>query len=308
MSPLLAVVGPTASGKTALAVEVAETLGAEIISADSMQVYRGMEIGVGAPTPDERARVKHHFVGTLDPGDYFSAGTFQRLARQVIEDLNRQGKPAVVVGGSGLYVRALIDGLFAGPQADESIRSRLHAEAEEQGVAALYERLEQRDPDYAADIQPGDLRRIVRALEVLEMTGRPFSDHHNEHRQTLESLETVQVALDYPRKQLYARIDARVDRMIEQGFIDEVRKLLDAGHEPHLMRLRSLGYPEFIAHLKDETTLEQAADAIKQNTRRFAKRQLSWFRGDTRIHWLPTTADTPPQAYSPAVLELLDHG
>ncbi len=308
MSPLLAVVGPTASGKTALAIEVAETLDAEIISADSMQVYRGMEIGVGTPTPGELARVKHHFIGTLDPGGHFSAGEFQRLARQILEDLNEHGKPAVVVGGSGLYVRALIDGLFAGPQADESIRVRLHAEAEEQGVPALYERLEHRDPDYAADIQPGDLRRIVRALEVLETTGRPFSDHHSEHRQNARSLETVQVALDYPREQLYARIDARVDRMIEQGFIEEIRKLLDAGHEPHLMRLRSLGYPEFIAHLKGEITLEQATGAMKQNTRRFAKRQLSWFRGDTRIHWLPTTTGTPPQAHASTVLGLLTPG
>jgi tRNA dimethylallyltransferase len=308
VNPLLAVVGPTASGKTRLAIEVAETLGAEIISADSMQVYRGMEIGVGTPMSEELTRVKHHFVGMLDPGDHFSAGEFQRLARRVIDDLTVQGKPAVIVGGSGLYVRALIDGLFEGPGADEFIRSRLHSEAEERGVAALYGRLEQQDPQYAAEIQPGDLRRIVRALEVLEMTGRPFSDHHSDHRQTGESLPAIQVALDYPREQLYARIDARVDQMIDRGLVDEVRRLVEAGYESRLLRLRSLGYPEFVAHLKGELTVDEAKDAMKLNTRRFAKRQLSWFRSDTRIHWLSTMADIPPEAHAPVVLSLLNAG
>jgi tRNA dimethylallyltransferase len=308
--PLLAVVGPTASGKTSLAIAVAERLRsqgreAEIISADSMQVYRGMEIGTAAPTPEEQARVRHHFVGFLDPGEYFSAGEFEQRARRVVGALHEVGKGAIVVGGSGLYVQALIDGLFPGPQADDSLRARLEDEAQERGTGTLYARLQGLDPEYAGVINRGDLRRIVRALEVHELTGRCISELHQEHRDNAAPLPAVQVALDYPRDQLYARIDARVDRILERGFLDEVRALADRGYEVHLERLRTLGYREFMAYLRSEQTYEQAADAMKQNTRRFAKRQLTWFRADERIRWLPTDSATPPQAHADAVLALM---
>lgn len=306
MSSVLAVVGPTASGKTRLAIELAERLGTEIISADSMQVYKGMEIGTAAPTPEEQACVKHHFVSFLDPGEVFSAGEFGRLARQEVARLNAQGKVAVVVGGSGLYVRSLIDGLFPGPSRNEAVRDRLHCEAEMSGVGALYTRLQQADPEYADIINANDLRRIVRALEVYELTGRPLSALHREHRERSTPLDAVQVVLDLPREALYARINDRLDAIIEQGFVDEVRALLDKGYEPRLLGLRSLGYREVIAYLLGERSLEEAAALIRQNTRRFAKRQLTWFRADPRVHWLPADPDASPALYVDQVLWLLD--
>ncbi|MCP4643625.1 MAG: tRNA (adenosine(37)-N6)-dimethylallyltransferase MiaA [bacterium] len=303
--PLLVIAGPTASGKTGLALALAERLDGEIVSADSMQVYRGMEIGTAAPTTEEQHRVPHHLVGFLDPGESFCAGAFERRARRVIRDLQQAGKAVVVAGGSGLYVQALVDGLFPGPAADQAIRARLQAEAEEHGAGALYDRLAQVDPDYADVIHDADLRRIVRALEVYEIAGRPMSELHREHRADAGPLHAVQVALDYPRAQLYDRINARVDRMLEQGYVDEVRRLLDQGYESHLRRLRTLGYCEFAAHLSGEQSYDDAVAAMKRNTRRFAKRQLTWFRADKRIHWLPTTAETPPESHVDEVLGLL---
>jgi len=290
---LIAVVGPTASGKTALAIELAERLGTEVISADSMQFYRGMEIGTGAPTAEELARVKHHFVGHLDPGEEFSAGAFERLGRERLAELNARGKTAVVAGGSGLYISALIDGLFPGPGKDAAIRARLHQEAQEHGVPALYARLCDVDPDYADIIQNNDLRRIVRALEVHELTGEPLSRLHRDHRGQTESLEAVQVALDRPREELYRRIDRRVDYMLERGLLDEVQALLDNGYAEHIERLRSLGYREMAAHLRGEYLLDEATELMKRNTRRYAKRQLTWFRADPRIRWLPINDRTP---------------
>ena len=304
MNCILAVVGPTASGKTSLAIELADRLHTEIISADSMQVYKGMEIGTGAPSAEELARVKHHFVSMLDPGTPFSAGEFERGARAIVERLNADGKPAVVVGGSGLYVRALLDGLFDGPAGDDTVRARLNAEAAATSVDAMYRRLQEIDPAYAAQIAPVDLKRIVRALEVYEITGQTFSALHAEHQAAQKPLSSVQVLIDWPRAQLYDRINARVDKMLADGFIDEVKRLVDAGYEKHLRRLRSLGYPEFLAHLRGELSLDEATGRMKQYTRNFAKRQLTWFRADRRIHWLPVECDNNPRDLPSKVLEL----
>lgn len=304
MIPLLAVVGPTASGKTSLAIRLAERLDTEIVSADSMQFYRGMEIGTGAPIAEELARARHHFVGFLDPSDDFSAGAYEVAARSVVADLNARGKTAVVVGGSGLYISALIDGLFPGPGKDETIRRRLQEEAEEGGVAGLYARLEQVDPDYANAINSNDLRRIVRALEVFEITGTPLSVLHREHREAAASLEAVQVAIEYPRDVLYARIEARVDAMIEMGLVGEVQRLLEAGYAPHIERLRSLGYREMAAYLRGECSIEEAVELMKRNTRRYAKRQITWFRGDPRVQWLPVTDATSADALVEAALRV----
>lgn len=283
---VLAIVGPTASGKSALAVLVAERLATEIVSADSMQFYRGMEIGTAAPTPDELARVRHHFVGFLSPNEEFSAGAYEVAAREVVAKLNARGKTAVVVGGSGLYVSALIDGLFPGPGKDEALRTRLHEEAEEAGVDELYARLENVDPAYADTINPNDLRRIVRALEVYELTGRPLSELHREHRASERPLRAVQVGLDWPREELYARIDARVDEMLERGLVAEVERLFAEGYAEEIERLRSLGYREIAAYLRGEIPLDEAVELMKRNTRRYAKRQLTWFRADPRVQWL----------------------
>ncbi len=304
MTDVLAVVGPTASGKTSLAIELALRLGTEIVSADSMQFYRHMEIGTAAPIPEELARVKHHFIGFLDPDQSFSAGKFGERAREVVAALNGQGKPAVVVGGSGLYVNSLIDDLFSGPAGDEDIRERLQEEAEQNGPAALYERLRDIDPKYAGIVHPNDLKRVVRGLEVYELTGKPITDLHEEHQQQKPPFNALLVAIDFPRDLLYDRVNKRVDLMVEQGFLDEVRFLLDNGYGPHIDRLRSLGYREIATHLRGECSLEEALDLMKMYTRRYAKRQLTWYRGDDRIHWIKADPDKTPADYAATVFTL----
>ena len=298
---VIAVVGPTASGKSALAAALAERLQTEVVSADSMQFYRGMEIGTGQPTVEDQRGIRHHFIGHLDPAADISAGEYGERARGVIGDINARGKPAVVVGGSGLYIRALIDGLFSGPGKDDVVRERLQAEAVASGTEALYVRLQTVDPNYAAQIFPGDLRRIVRALEVYELSGEPMSQLHASEAADA-SLDAVQVALDWPRDVLYARIEARVEAMIAAGWINEVQRLLDTGHAPDLRRLRAIGYLELAAHLRGELPLEDAVAEIKKNTRRYAKRQLSWFRQDARIIWLPVSELTNVDALAGKVL------
>jgi len=300
------VVGPTASGKTALAIELAERLDTEIISADSMQVYRGMAIGTAAPTAEEQARVRHHFVGFLDPDEQYTAGRFGKEARAVVQTLNARGRIAVVAGGSGLYVRALVDGLFSGPAGDPSLRQRLKAEADAIGTAALYDRLQGVDPAYAAIVHSGDLRRIVRGLEVYMLTGQPLSALHAAHRQETPPLDVSQVALDIPREALYARINSRVDRMLEAGFVEEVRELMDTGRADRLLELRTLGYREFAAYLRGEQGYDEAREAMKRNTRRFAKRQLSWIRNDPRIRWRPANKYTNIKEIATTILKVGD--
>ena len=289
---VLAIVGPTGSGKTALGVRVAEALHTEIISADSMQFYRHMAIGTGAPTAEERQRVRHHFVDFLEPNEDFSAGKFAELARDIVDRLNAEGKTAVVVGGSGLYVRALLGGLFSGPGKDDAVRARLHEEALVLGNDALYARLQEVDAAYASVINPNDLRRIVRALEVFELAGRPLSVLHREHREASKSLESLVVGLNHDRAALYARVEARVDQMLAAGLIEEVQHLLDLGYGADIERLRSLGYREMTACLRGECTREEAVELMKRNTRRYAKRQLSWFRREPGIEWLDASDDT----------------
>ncbi len=309
MIPILAVVGPTASGKTSLAIELAERLDTEIISADSMQFYRGMEIGTAAPTPAEQARIKHHFVSILDPGEQMAAGEFERMARTIIADLNKQGKTAVVAGGSGLYISALVDGLFQGPKRQPELRERLKAEAHDLGNAHLMARLREVDPDYAASLtSENDLVRMVRALEVYETTGQPFSRLHHEHRAQAEPMDAVFVGLDWEREALYDRIARRVDQMAADGWVEEVRALINNGYAPHLDRLKALGYREIAAFLRGEQSLEAALEAAKMHHRRYAKRQLSWFRGDERVHWFPAAPEKRSNAYVEEVLPLLDTG
>lgn len=308
MRQMLAVVGPTASGKTDVAIALAERLGTEIISADSMQFYRGMEIGTGQPDAEQRARVPHHFIGHLNPDEYVSAGAFGEQARTVVSWLNTAGKPAVAVGGSGLYIRALIDGLFEGPGRSCDIRQRLHAAAGAGETPALYAQLQAVDPEYAGKILPGDLRRIVRALEVFELTGKPLSAHHAEQQDDADPLDALQVGLDWPREVLYARINARVLRMFEAGLVHEVESLLQAGFETQLERIKSIGYREVMAHLRGESGLDETVAAVQMQHRRYAKRQLTWFRRDTRIHWVHMGDE--PEAFHPerVVQRMYDDG
>ena len=306
MKQVVAVVGPTASGKTSLGIALAEALDTEIISADSMQFYKGMEIGTGAPSPEELSRVRHHFIGHLRPNEEMTASDFQQEARQVVVSLNQQGKIAVVVGGSGLYIQALIDGLFEGPGKDQDLRDRLIEEADEQGMETLYERLERVDPEYAARINENDLRRIVRALEVYKITGTPFTVLQESHKEDADTLDALQVAIDYPREELYVRINRRVDGMLEAGLVAEIEGLVDQGFEEDIYRLKSLGYREVLSAVKGVELLDEAVDNMKMYTRRYAKRQLTWFKGDMRVQWLPTTQFETDTFRLKHILKVLD--
>jgi tRNA dimethylallyltransferase len=277
-------VGPTAVGKTAVALDAARRLKAEIVNADSLQVYREMDIGTAKPTPAERALVPHHLVDIVNPDEPYDAARYLREARQVIAQLHERGVPPLVVGGTGLYIKVLLQGLFEEGGARPAIRQRLRDELHTLGLAALYERLRQEDPATAERLPPGDTYRIVRALEVMEATGRPLSALQREHRFQDSPYDTVEIGLAWPREELYARIDRRVDLMLAAGWLEEVRRLL-ARYGADVKPLKSLGYRHLIAFLQQDVGWDEAVAEIKRDTRRYAKRQLTWFQADPQVRW-----------------------
>jgi len=282
-----AIVGPTAVGKTELSLHVAEALGAEIVSLDSVQVYRGMDIGTAKPDQDTRARVPHHLVDVFDPSYDVTVAEFQSLARSAIEDIASRGKVPLLVGGSGLYYRAVVDEVSFPPQRAE-VRERLEDEVGELGTPALYARLEEVDPKAAAKIEPDNARRIVRALEVVEITGRPFSD--NVTWETYDSIyDLATVGLTRPRENLYERITARVDAMLAGGLVEEARSVASAGMGRTARQ--ALGYRQV---LECEPALLR--DEIVKATKRFARRQESWFRADPRVEWFDLSQDPTGRA------------
>jgi tRNA dimethylallyltransferase len=280
---VLCIVGPTASGKTKLAILVAKQLHGEVISADSRQVYRHLDIGTAKPTREQLQEVRNYFVDELDPGENFNAGEFGRKGREIIDDLFRRKKVPVVVGGSGLYIRSLVDGFFEGPSAVSEVRERLYNRLRQEGAVALLAELERVDPAFASIILPSNTRQIIRALEVFELTGVPISKLH---QQKIEiDFVPLMIGLQWDRKALYDRINRRVDAMLENGFLGEVRRLLDLGYSETTNSLQTVGYQEAISHLRGEVDYDTMVELIKRNTRRFAKRQLTWFRADKRIQW-----------------------
>jgi tRNA dimethylallyltransferase len=287
------VVGPTAAGKTDLAMRLAEAAGGEILSADSQQVYRGMDIGTGKATREQQARVRHHLIDVVDPSEEMTAARYVELADAAVADLAARGRPVVGCGGTGLYVRAFLYGLFPGPPADRAFRDRLAAEAAAGGVEPLWERLHAVDPTAAAKIERRDLIRITRALEVHELTGRPMSEHQAAHDFTKvpRRHDARLVGLAPARADLVERIHARVDAMIAGGLVDEVRRLLAAGHDPGLRSFAAIGYREIAAHLAGDLALDAAVERIKQATRRYARRQAIWFRADRTVTWYKSAAD-----------------
>jgi tRNA dimethylallyltransferase len=284
---VVAVVGPTAAGKSDLAVELALRLGGEVINADSMQLYRGMDIGTAKLTPAQRRGVPHHVMDVLDIRDTATVAEFQALARAAIHDCHARGVLPIVVGGSALYVRAVLD-RFEFPGTDPAVRRRLEAELERLGPQAMHRRLAEVDPDAAARILPSNGRRIVRALEVVEITGRPFTASLPGH--TYAFPDVRQVGLDVPRDVLDERIRARVDRMWDAGWVEEVRRLAAAGLRESPTASRAHGYAQVLDFLDGRLTEEEAKEATVRITRRFVRRQDSWFRRDPRIHWLPYDA------------------
>ncbi|WP_181312531.1 tRNA (adenosine(37)-N6)-dimethylallyltransferase MiaA [Nocardioides campestrisoli] len=283
VSPVVAVVGATAAGKTGLSLDLAERLDGEVVNTDAMQVYRGMDVGTAKVPVAERRGIPHHLLDLMGVREPANVARFQALARRTIAEIRDRGRVPVLVGGSALYTRAVLD-RFEFPGTDEALRRRLEGELAEVGPAVLHARLAERDPEAAAAIQVENGRRVVRALEVVELTGRPFSA-------SLPRLEyvdpaTVQVGVDIDRPTLDARIQQRVAQMFDQGFVAEVERLLDEGLEDGLTASRAIGYREVAAALRGELTLAQAQERTVIATRRFARRQDSWFRKDPRVTWV----------------------
>jgi tRNA dimethylallyltransferase len=292
---VIVVVGPTAAGKSGLAVALAQALDGEVINADSMQVYRGMDIGTAKLTLAERQGVRHHVLDVWDVRQTANVADYQRLARAAIADITARGKRPILAGGSGLYVRAALDDLTF-PGTDPDLRGRLEAELDDLGAAALHTRLAAADPAAAAAILPSNGRRIVRALEVIELTGRPFTATLPDYG---ASIPALQLGLRLPREELDRRIETRIDQMWAAGFEAEVRQLEQAGLREGRTASRALGYQQLLRHLTGEWTLDQARAETVRATRRFARRQESWFRRDPRISWLDAPAsDLPEQALS----------
>ncbi len=295
MTPkLLVICGPTASGKSDLAMRLARRLDGEIINADSMQVYRGMDIGTAKPTPGQRAEIPHHLIDIADPGQPFSAADFVKAADAAIRDIGSRGKRIIVAGGTGLYIRALLKGLVDSPRGADEFRQMMRAEASSSGNPALLERLRQVDPELAERIHPNNLVRIIRALEVHHLTGVPLSRHQQEHGFSGQRYLSLQIAIRVERPLLYRRIDERVDRMLGQGLLREVQQLLDAGYSPETKAMRAIGYKEMAAHLAGAHDLDEAIRLIKRDSRHYAKRQLTWFSAEPDILWLeyPEKFDT----------------
>lgn len=284
----MVIVGPTAVGKTAVAVELVSEIGGEIISADSMAVYVGMDIGTAKPTREEASRARFHLVDAADPSAPFSVGEFQRLAREAIDDVLQRNPPAVVVGGSGLYVRAAVDGLdLEIPGRSEQLRTQLAQEAREFGNESVHRRLAQIDPVSAEHIHPNNVRRVIRAIEIYECSGTPASALYARQSGNVPGYANASwFGLTMKRDALYARIENRIDAMIEAGLIEEVDGLLRRGLDLGLPSMQGLGYKEIAGFLRGEYGKEEAIALLKGNTRRFAKRQYTWFRPDARIRWI----------------------
>ncbi|MGE5401328.1 MAG: tRNA (adenosine(37)-N6)-dimethylallyltransferase MiaA [Ignavibacteriales bacterium] len=281
---VIVITGPTCSGKTALSLKLAETLKTEIISADSRQVYKYLDIGTAKPSPDELTAVKHHFIDSLTPDQDFNVSKFEQDALNIIYALLGKGKIPIVSGGSGLYVKAVTDGIFNTADTDDDLRARFKSILDEQGREYLYEQLKKADPAAAETMLPQNWKRVMRALEVFHLTGRSILEHHGDYQRNID-VEFLQFGLNWDRAVLYRNIENRVDYMISHGLVDEARRVLEMGYGKDLNSLNTVGYKEIFAFLNKEITLERAVELIKRNTRRFAKRQMTWFRRDDRIRW-----------------------
>ncbi|MDK2798636.1 MAG: tRNA dimethylallyltransferase [Clostridiales bacterium] len=288
--PLIVIVGPTAVGKTALSIELALKINGEIVSADSMQIYRYMDIGTAKSTIEEQKGVKHYLIDEINPDEEFSVAKYKELADRYIDEILSKGKYPIMVGGTGLYVNSVIDNIkFSETICDWHYRSELNHLAKVKGNEYVHQMLQQVDPITAHRLHVNDIRRIIRALEVYKYTGIPISKHQVESRKEPSPYKTAIIGLTMDREWLYKRINLRVDKMIEQGLIQEVQKLLKMGYSKEMTSMKGLGYKEMIDYIENKITLEQAVELLKRNTRRYAKRQLTWFRRDQRIHWIYIT-------------------
>lgn len=285
---LIVIAGPTGVGKTAAAVRLAAPLGGEIISADAVQVYQEMDVGTAKPNREEQRKVRHHLIDVVRPDEAFDAARFTSQARGVIQRLHARNVPIFLVGGSGLYIKVLTEGLFdagAGSR-NRGIRDRLKTEKDVLGPRALYERLCRVDPETGSRLHPNDVFRVIRALEVYESTGQPISTHHSHHGFSDRPYPLLKYGLYMDRQRLYERINRRVDKMLEMGLLGEVQALLDRGYHRNLNSMSSIGYRHMVSYLQGESGWEEAVETLKRDTRRYAKRQLTWFRADDEMEWV----------------------
>ncbi|MES1241288.1 MAG: tRNA (adenosine(37)-N6)-dimethylallyltransferase MiaA [Acidobacteriota bacterium] len=301
VAPVIAIVGATATGKSALALALAQELDGEIVNADALQVYRGFDIGTAKPGPEERARVPHHLIDILDAAERWSAGEFARRARQAIGEIEERGRTPIVVGGSGLYLRALFEGISPVPPGDPEVRSALRERLAREGLEPLAAELARADPATAERLAPGDTQRVLRALEVVRVSGRPLSSWIAEQPFGSQRIAVKRLGLTLPRVLLYDRIADRVVRMMENGWVEEVARLLARGLDPGLPAFQAIGYRQVVRHLEGEWSLDEAiADTVKA-TRRFAKRQETWFRREPDVIWFAA------QDFDRRISHILEH-
>ncbi|MCH5211475.1 MAG: tRNA (adenosine(37)-N6)-dimethylallyltransferase MiaA [Oscillospiraceae bacterium] len=281
---LIVVAGPTASGKTRLAIDIAKAFDGEIVSADSMQIYKYMDIGTAKPTDEERAECRHHLIDFKEPDEIFSVADYAKLAHEVIRDISERGRLPVICGGTGLYINSVVDDVtFGDMDTDYALREELKDIAEKDGGERLLDMLAEFDPVSAERLHPNNQRRIIRAIEFYKSTGVPISEHQEMTKQTESRYEPIMFAIDHPREVLYERINLRVDFMIKDGLLEEVKKIMDMGYTKELNSMKGIGYKEIMDYYNGECTLHEAIEAVKQGSRRYAKRQLTWFRRDKRI-------------------------
>lgn len=285
--PLIVLTGPTAAGKTELSIALAKKLNGAIISADSMQVYKYMNIGSAKIRPEEMQGVRHYLVDVLDPREEFHVARFQQMAKEALEEIYRNGQLPIVVGGTGFYIQALLKDIdFDESSGELPCRKELEETARREGGAVLYERLKQVDPESAEAIHPNNVKRVIRALEFYQETGQPISLHNKEQKEKQPPYTYAYFVLNDDRARLYERIDRRVDRMVEQGLVEEVRWLKEHGYDRSLVSMQGLGYKELFPYLDGTCSLEEAVEIIKRDTRHFAKRQITWFKREPDVIWL----------------------
>jgi len=296
-SPAIAIVGPTASGKSRLGIALARVFHGEIVGCDALQVYRQMDIGTAKVTPEEREGVPHHMLDVAGPDREFSAGDYQRQARMALREISGRDRLPIVVGGSGFYLRALIDGLFEGPERSEELRARMRAIIQRKGTNTLHRFLERIDPESAARIASNDADRIIRACEIHLISGKNMSWWQNQPRDALTGYRWLKIGIDMPRELLYQRINLRVERMFESGLPDETRRLLEI-YPATCPAFKAIGYRQAIEYLAGQLTLTQAIESTQMESRRYAKRQLTWFRADREIIWMRAGDDIDDDAFT----------
>lgn len=304
LAPLVVILGPTASGKSALGIELAKKLNGEILVCDSTQIYRHFDIGTGKVPQAEQQGIPHHLVDLIEAEEIFTAGEYRRRALQVLADLRQRGKLPIITAGTGLYLRALLEGLADAPERSEKIRERLRAIVEIRGASHLHRILARLDPESAARIAPQDTQKIIRALEMRVIAGKSVGEIHRGGRTPLEGYRTIKVGLNPPRAVLYTRIHSRIAAMIQVGWIEEVAQLIKAGVPADVKPFQFIGYAEWRAYSDGTLTKKDATEKIQQSTRRFAKRQLTWFHREPNVNWLAGFGDAPE--ISAAALQIIN--